>query len=319
MRHHVSEISLGDLAYALKKLQPTNDDTRLAIAKTLGMTMEISQKVRSAVKRTSKKVADEKPVPSTSTPTFEPLVWQDRPLASRVEHTRSEMPLPSIYVPPLPRSAPESETQSPPLEPLFFARWTRGILSAALATNSEIGEVDVEQVVKTLATGRSVKKFPLLSSPTLNRGVQLLIDRSQAMEPFIKDQARLHQEIMNVVGSDRVTTLRFVGCPTRAAGSGPHETWSKYEPPLTGSPVLLLTDLGIGRPRLSDERSGVSEWLNFAQLLKKFKCPLIAFVPYGESRWPPALRNHMSIIQWDRNTTAITVNNKVKSVREYLR
>lgn len=319
MPQDVSEISLGDLAHALKKLRPTNENTRLAIAKTLGMSLQTSQTAKTATIRKPEKGDDEEQSGATrSNPTFDPISTK-RPLAGRLKHTRSEQPAPSIYVPPLPKSAPESEAQSPPLKPLFFPRWTRGILSAALATTSQIGDVDVDRVVQVLAAGKSVEKFPLVSLPTLSRGVQLLIDRSQAMEPFIKDQGRLHQQIMNVVGPDRVTTLRFVGCPTRAAGTGPQETWSKYDAPLTAAPVLLLTDLGIGRPRLSDERSGVAEWLNFAELVKKAKCPLIAFVPYGESRWPTALRNHMSIIQWDRTTTAVTVSNKLKSVREHLR
>lgn len=319
MPQDVSEISLGDLAQALKKLKPTNNDTRLAIAKTLGMSLETSQKVKVPPREPDPGRDDTNAVNTRVNPTFDYPGSMNRPLASRLDHTRSKKPAPSIYVPPLAKSAPEGEVRSPPLEPLFLPRWTRGILSAGLASNSEMGDVDVERVVKILATGRSVEKFPLRSLPTLNRGVQLLIDRSHAMEPFIKDQAQLHVEIVNVVGRDRVTTLRFVGCPTAAAGTGPREDWPKYEPPTPAAPVLLLTDLGIGRPRMSDERSGVGEWVTFAHLVKKAKSPLIAFVPYAESRWPLALRNHMSIIQWDRNTTAVTVSNKLKSMREQLR
>lgn len=313
-----SEISLGDLAWALKKLKATNEQTRLAIAKTLGMRWSPPQKRKAASKRKRPR-GDDTPVSQRSQPSFERPVSENRLLASRLEHTRTEQPAPSIYVPPLEASGSESEAQPLPLEPLFFPRWMRGILSAGLATNSEIGEVDVNRVVKILASGKSVEELPLLSSPTLTRGVQLLIDRSHGMMPFIRDQIRLHEEILDVVGSDRVKTLRFVGCPTRGAGDGPKDKWSTYSPPLTGAPVLLLTDLGIGKPSLSDERAGVNEWLEFAHLVRKAKCPLIAFVPYDESRWPPALKNHMSIIQWDRNTTAITVSNKLKWVREVRR
>jgi len=310
-----SEISLGDLAWALKKLKPADEKTRLAIAQTLGMTWEQPQKVKAPSRR--KRTREAKPPErAPGNPIFDQPASISRALATRLEHTRNEEPARSIYVTPLEASGSESEMESPPLEPLFVPRWTRGILSAGLATNSEIGDVDVERVVKVLASGKSVEELPLLSSPTLNRGVQLLIDRSQAMEPFIKDQARLHEQIVAVVGPDRVTTLRFVGCPTRGAGAGPEGTWGQYEAPMNRAPVLLLTDLGIGRPRFGDERARVSEWLNFAYLVKKAKSPLIAFVPYGESRWPAVLMNDISIIQWDRNTTAITVSNKLKCVRE---
>ena len=124
---------------------------------------------------------------------------------------------------------------------------------------------------------------------------------------------------MAVVGRDRVETLRFVGCPIRRAGSGPEDTWSDYSPPLTGAPVLLLTDLGIGRPGFGYEHADVHEWLEFAHRVKKAKSPLLAFVPYDESRWPTLLRSHMSIIQWDRNTTANAVSNKLKWLREVRR
>ena len=314
-----SEISLGDLAWALKKLRPTNEKTRLAIAHTLGMHWSPPPKREPVSKRTRTRSADTPVVPK-SQPIFErrPIIPVEI-LPSRLEHTRSEKPAPSVYVPPMEASTPESEAQPLPLEPLFFPRWTRGILSSGLATNSPNGAVDVDRVVKLLANGKAVEELPLLSSPTLTRGVQLLIDRSQAMMPFIRDQMRLHEEILAVVGPDRVEALRFVGCPTRRAGAGPEDTWSDYSPPLTGAPVLLLTDLGIGRPGFGYEYAGVNEWVEFAHLVKKAKSPLIAFVPYDESRWPSLLRSHMSIIQWDRNTTAITVNNKLKWMREVRR
>jgi hypothetical protein len=315
MPQATSEISLGDLAWALKKLKPTNETTRLAIAQTLGMSWLPPQK-REVVSKRKRRRDTETAVVPRSQPIFERPTAENRVLSSRLEHTRNEKPAPSIYVPPLEASAPESEAQPLLLEPLFFPRWTRGILSSGLATNSANGTVDVDRVVKLLANGEAVEELPLLSSPTLTRGVQLLIDRSQAMMPFIRDQVRLHEEILAVVGPDRVETLRFVGCPTRGAGAGPEHTWAQYAPPLTGAPVLLLTDLGIGRPGFGYEHAGVNEWVMFAHLVRKAKSPLIAFVPYDESRWPTLLRNHISIIQWDRNTTAITISNKLKWMRE---
>lgn len=308
-------ISIGDLARALKKLKPIDDKTRLAIAMVLGMHWETPEEIKPVAKRTSaSKVA--KSVAPRSQPTFDRSPAPRLLLASRMERTRTEEAAPSIYVPPLEASAPEDETQSPPHDPLFFPRWTRGILSAGLATRSELGPIDIDRVVRILSRGQCLRSFPLLSSPTLSRGIQLLIDRSEAMTPFIKDQIRLAKDISSVVGKDRVNTMRFVGCPGRRAGAGPERSWSRYEPPLPGVPVLLLTDLGIGRPQLSDERSGVAEWLKFAAQVKKAECPLLAFVPYAPARWPPTLMGEFTIIQWDRNTTAITVANRLKRERE---
>src|SRR5215471_9337383 len=143
MRQDVSEINLGHLAQALKKLKPDNEDSRLAIAKTLGLGWTPPQKTGTGSKeKKGRNAPDSTPPPQTTKPIF------DRPqsnfaLTSRLEHKRSTEPAPSIYVPPLKASRPESETKSPPLEPLFLPRWTRGILSAGIATNSEVGAVDV--------------------------------------------------------------------------------------------------------------------------------------------------------------------------------
>jgi len=314
MPYSTSAINLGDLARAFAELKPTNEASRLAIASTLGMFWDPPKPTKVAVKPRpthQRETLYERP----SQHDIERLPTPPRVITSRLDHTRSEDAAPSILVPPLEASAAESDSQSPLHEPLFFPRWTRAILSAGLATNSEIGEIDIDRVVNILAKGHCLNKLPLLSTPTLTRGVQLLIDRSQAMTPFIQDQIRLHREILATVGSDRVTTLRFVGCPIRGAGAGSEPTWAPYEPPPTRAPILLLSDLGIGRPRLSDERAGIREWLTFIRLVKKAKCPLLAFVPYEASRWPLALANQMSIIQWDRNTTAITVCNKLKHAR----
>jgi hypothetical protein len=316
MPQFYSEVNPGDLVRAFGKLKPTNEESRLAIAMALGMRWEVAkpQPRRSAKPKTKREREQRSDRPTQ--PDFERLPTFRRVVTSTLDHTRSEDEAPSISVPPLEASASESDSPPPPHEPLFFPRWTRAILSAGLATNSEVGEIDVDRAVKILASGQPLKTLPLLSTPTLTRGVQLLVDRSDAMTPFIRDQIRLQKEILATVGNDRVVIMRFVGCPTRRAGAGAEPTWSNYEPPASKAPVLLLSDLGIGKPSLDDERAGVSEWLTFIERVKKAKCPLLAFVPYEESRWPPTLASKMSIIQWDRNTTAITVCNKLKHMRE---
>lgn len=311
----LSELNLGDLAQALSDLKPCNEESRVAIVTALGMHWVPPSASKSRVKRKVRHKA-ERHVETVGPGSFERIPPPVRVIKSRLEHTRSEESAPAISVAPLEASGSESDAQKLPLEPLFLPRWTRAILSAGLATNSDVGPVDVDRVVEILARGESLKTVPLLSTPTLTRGVQLLIDRSEAMTPFIRDQVRLHKEIVATVGADRVTTLRFVGCPVRGAGGGAEPSWSAYEPPVSKAPVLLLTDLGIGRPRLNDDRAGIDEWLLFIERVKKAKCPLVAFVPYGQSRWPPELASRMSIIQWDRKTSAITVSNKLKHARE---
>jgi hypothetical protein len=202
----------------------------------------------------------------------------------------------------------------PPLSPLLAPQWARGILSAALATRAEDGPLDTERVVERLANYENVERFPTVVTRTLRRGAHLLLDKSQAMTPFTRDQAWLAREIRRVAGGSHVALLRFVGSPLRGAGGAP-PPWPAYEPPPAGTPVVLLTDLGAGRPPLAADRADAGEWGEFAAEMHRAGCPVVAFVPYGPARWPPGLERHMTIVEWDRRTTVATVGRMLQLAR----
>lgn len=205
-----------------------------------------------------------------------------------------------------PPPSDEGTIETPPLDPLFRPQWARGILSAGLATPGRDGPLDVEAVTQALARCEVVERLPTLPSWTLERGAQLLLDKSQAMMPFVRDQAWLLREIRNVVGGDRLEVLRFAGSPARGAGKGARP-WPAYAPPPPGTPVVLLTDLGICQPPLAADWAGEEEWAAFAASVSRAGCRLLALVPYGPGRWPRRLARLMNILQWDRETTASAV------------
>jgi hypothetical protein len=84
-----------------------------------------------------------------------------------------------------------------------------------------------------------------------------------------------------------------------------------YEPPASGTPVLLVTDLGIGVPPLAQDTLFIDDWRDFADRTARARCPIIALVPYSPERWPAALKGIINIIQWDRSTTAGDVHRDV--------
>lgn len=317
MTHTPSAIYLGDLARALGELDPSDDATRRSIAVLLGLSWDVPEQPRPHAARSR---PEPPPAPTHRVPRprprFERAEQRGESLPLRIEHTLDEAVEPSIDVAPMGASAPEEFAPPPPFEPLFFPRWTRAILSTALSTYGVDGQLDVERVAETLARGEHLDRWPTLSWPTLSRGIQLLVDRGRSMAPFIGDQISLQKELVQVVGRDRVQTLRFVGCPLRGAGAGPVTSWSEYRPPPSGTPVLLLSDLGIGRPLVGDDRAGVAEWLGFARLVRKARCPLVAFVPYAAPRWPRSLAPLLTMIHWDRRTTASVVRNRVGRAHE---
>jgi hypothetical protein len=136
------------------------------------------------------------------------------------------------------------------------------------------------------------------------------------MEPFARDQDHLLDEIQQAIGKDSTEILHFRDNPLRGAGSGAIWTWQSYACPAPGTPVLALSDLGIGGPFLNPDRSSTSEWLSFAEKLSGHSCPLIAFVPYPENRWPPELARQMTLVCWDRPTTVGTISRKIRHGHE---
>jgi hypothetical protein len=175
--------------------------------------------------------------------------------------------------------------------------------------------MDLERFIARLSRCQVVRRIPCAPLPTLRRGVHLLVDRSEALIPYAADQTMMQDVIERVVGKDKTTVLNFSGTPLRGAGRGPRDVWPMYRVPPWGTPVVVLTDLGIGRPLLSDERASEEEWRKFAVLLDRGGCFPIALVPYHPDRWPIGLRPLMTIIQWDRDTSAASVQRALRARR----
>jgi hypothetical protein len=206
-----------------------------------------------------------------------------------------------------------------PFDPLLVPNWTRAMMSAALATSGGDGVLDINRIVERLARKEHLKRLPMRPFPTLTQGVQILVDMGPSMIPYARDQAWLQNEVQKVVGYEKAQALRFVGTPLRGAGIGERSRWAQYQPPASGTPVLLLTDLGICHSASSADWTSDSDWQSFAEVVKRAGCPLIAFVPYAPSRWPRSLARSMILIQWDRPTTIATVRSLVRRAREVIR
>lgn len=318
MRQNTSSIFLGDLARAMRALKVSDHATAEAIAELLGMRLG-RRAAEIGAGSGLRRPGPDKDVPASleeaSPGETEGVLPEDEderesiPIDVESSPSTKEEWLPEVE--PLPPAAADVIPTRPPLEPLLVPRWVRGIISATLATDDEDGPLDVDRVAEILAKRECVRQLPTLPSRTLRRGLQLLVDKSQAMMTFARDQSWLLNEIRDIVGADSVEVLRFAGSPLRGTGKG-RKPWPAYRPPPPGTPVVLLTDLGICQPMLTDDWADTPEWVDFATAVSRAGCPLLALVPYGRARWHPALTHLMTIIQWDRNTTAATVSKLVR-------
>ena len=224
--------------------------------------------------------------PTGSAPTKRLPVWLDK-------------------VEPLSKPAPANIPELPEPEPLFQPIWTRSILTSTLAVMTDQGPFDHYNMVRTIAQGRVVYTMPRLTLPMLAGNVQLLVDRSDGMLPFLVDVDGIMRHFREVVGEDRLTVLRFANCPLRGAGKSHRLTWSSYisehtPPPMTR--VVCITDLGIGNPPAGDLPASPAEWLDFAHHLQRAGCSLLVLIPYSSSRWPEAVKKKIPVVHWDPAT-----------------
>jgi hypothetical protein len=182
------------------------------------------------------------------------------------------------------------------LDPLLPPRATRGIVTTLAATEVAEGIMDLDRIVSHIARGEVVRQLFRKKAFTTRNGLQLLIDRSDAMTLFARDAVWLERQIVRIIGAERVQPLRFSDLPQRGAGRA-REEWTRYTPPAAGVPVMVLSDFGIGASAVA---ASTAEWLEFARLVREADCPTIGVVPYPPWRWPDALAQAMTLVQWDR-------------------
>jgi hypothetical protein len=160
------------------------------------------------------------------------------------------------------------------------------------------------KVVQTLARQRSLKSLSRHQVRSLRLGVRVLADVSDSMVPFARDRQYLLTRVREVVGPDRTEVHQFVGCPMAGTRPRPSARLKPFEPPSSGTPLLVLSDLGIGTSSLYSSSVDIEDWIRFTEGIHRSGCRLVTLVPFSPERWPTTLRRHMTLIHWDRHTTA---------------
>jgi hypothetical protein len=306
---------IADWLNAIHQLAPQDTEAREAIARLLGLEW---RKSRTSTSRSGSQLPNPKrlganpstiPTPETASP--------DKP-RRRIDSVltpsnagRDLVPAWLTTAQPLPPTESRHLRPVLPFEPLFPKPTTRAILSTALATPSLTGPIDLNRVLHHVSQARLIESLPRVAAPTLGRGVQLLIDAGEAMQPFAPDMAILRSALLSVLGRDRTEVRYFEFTPLRGCGNGPKDNWPGYAAPAAGTPVVLLTDLAIAHPPDTLGLADSAEWIEFAHLAARSRCPVIALVPYPPHRWPQALARKISVVQWDRATTVSAIRKAI--------
>jgi hypothetical protein len=312
-------VRVADLLRAFQVLAPTDDETREAIALLLGNELPVTAEAKPFLPRLLDRKDATSQAPAQPTSASVHFCADFSATQASGDEVRATLVLDNVSprrpldwlkgVDPLP--LPEaSEFIAPVPDSLLVPTWTRSILGSALATLSGNGPLDMERLVRGVAHGIPLRRVPRRSLPTLAKGVQMLVDKSDTMLPFASDQDDLLRQVEAVVGRERLAVLHFEGCPSWGAGVGLRSEWKDYlesHRPPRGTSVLLVTDLGIGGNRYGRRSATPAEWHNFAEQLYRHGCPVVAMVPYGQCRWPPELTRCIKLLAWDRTTSTQTV------------
>lgn len=305
---------LGDYIRAIRELGPDPDEAE-QIAGMLNLT-------RTRRRRTVSPVTPP-PAPSTpSRPAQKPEVRETRAeekdtaeatafVLERISRPGTSRTPPWLAsTTPIPIEKTRYRAPKLPLEPILAPKTVRSILSTLLATYVEEGGVDLTRMISVMARAEPFTHLYRLRSLTVRRGVQLLIDTAPSMSLYRRDALWLRRELNKVIGEVRVDVRLFADCPTRGVGSPAADSWDPWRPPPAGTPILLITDLGIGTP--DHDKATWREWEVFLDAVKSAGCLLYALNPYAPHRWPAELARHIEVIPWRR---ALNVQAARKSAR----
>lgn len=191
---------------------------------------------------------------------------------------------------------------------ILALRHARAVLSLLAATIGESNEPDVLVLIECVAQGRPISRLPRRPALTTRRGVQLLIDCGSAMSPLSADREQVRVGMVRLLGSERVETLYFAGCPTLGAGPGLRPSWTAWTSPAVGTPVVVVSDVGMVGSTLGHDWAGTSEWRAFAELACNRANQVLVLSPFNRERWPAELARRFVWVPWSERLSAAELN-----------
>ena len=315
-------IGLGDLLRALAALDASSPGHVERIARALGFTgidanpPEAVRGASGARPRPTPRQTEQAPrppgaraFPPPSIPPREPPAEVLETVLQRVKGTPGEVTAPPPWLAGEPQ-APDRQVSPIARSSLLPERTVKGVLAAAVAVRRQGPDPHYPRLIRALSRGQPLRAIPYRETSTVSRGVQLLLDTSESMTPFLDDLDRLAADLANTVGRQSCAVYHFGGDPDQAAA------WSaELEPrpwrPEAGRPVLVATDLGLGARPGARDRAPLAAWLAFEQRCRAAGAPVVALVPHGRERWPAALSRRITLVHWDPRTRASHVHKLV--------
>jgi formylglycine-generating enzyme required for sulfatase activity len=197
------------------------------------------------------------------------------------------------------RADPQA-TAPPPAPPLM--PWSRlwPCLKAALGSTQESASLDVPRLVDCLARSQVLPHLPYLPQQGWATSGQVLLDYAEPLVPFWTDMQTLQERLRRLRGVAGLTLLAFPdGNPEGRCLQWTPRGWQEcahYPLPATGTPVLVLSDLGC----LGGTTARRGPWRRLGQRLRHAGCQPVALMPCPERCWQADVISLFAPVCWDR-------------------
>ena len=87
-----------------------------------------------------------------------------------------------------------------PRQSLFEPRLVRDLLRRTLSTAVRSRAIDTNRLIESISRGTPLRRIPCTTRLSLRRGVQVLRDIGESMEPYVPDQAQLMAKLATIGG-----------------------------------------------------------------------------------------------------------------------
>lgn len=202
-----------------------------------------------------------------------------------------------------PASLAESQTR-PDFQPLFLDRWFQGIFTSVLGVRVPTQEIDFRKLERYVIQGEFFTQLPFKARTKLVKGVHVLLDRAESMQPFWRDETELLSRLRRMLGDVLVqhSWFEFDRSASRIDWLTPMPGQFRME-----TPVLIVTDFGSGAVQFVAQTMNWEPWRPILDQAFCSRSRVFALIPSLPKFWPAAIGTFTDCsLLWDRDTSPQT-------------
>ncbi len=189
----------------------------------------------------------------------------------------------------------ESKVSTP--VPPSLSPWPRiwPFLRAVLGAQDQSRQLDLDRIVRSLARGEVLHRLPYLARASWAMKAQVLVDLDPRIHFFWNDFYDLVERLQGMRGRMGLDLFCFEDGPLELCTAFDPEHRDRqfpYRPPEPGTPILILSDLGL----LNKREQG---WLILGRRLQRAGLRPVVLMPCPERYWRGELAELFQLKVWD--------------------